>query len=1034
MKQFQKLNRELVKQKRSVESLKKENEVLVNEKVKLKSENKSLEKVLKKSGSKGELHRLSKKHSQVSMEDSLFNMEEVKYKLKELEDQLAERDHKITVLRLRLEKHSDHPNGNEGIETEGERFPSGIRTTNGGILDSTATFERLLEEQDASLKLRKENAELRSCILALDSELEKVNRESDPSPKTSRKRSSGFFKRGKKGTSSMPSRYTSEDSSHDNVRVQKRSPSPVMGKSESHHELNISSISPLLSRTNKESTISLPCYGSPNQSPNMSTKNKTSSDLVTLQACLKLALNEKNFCEDNIIHLQKELDGAQWKIQELESALASSTKEELEKVRKTLTAAEIDRDTYHDELKISQEEVDEMIEKNSKLDNSYAEALEVKNNKIKELEEEIETLKNSRYSSISGSSSNMSSPKRSTPVSSPREKIVSPTRQLKDATSSTKPSTKSSVDNQTSKTVTPESSTPTSEIPNQGRVRRLSRELSTEKLPCPPPSSSNRKVGKLSRESSIDRFETPKENTNSVKKKNSSSVIPPPSPSHTFTKVAATRAMFEQKIDQTTKTNSTQARRTSKTMGNDERKCSVTGMPTEDRAKTIGMHSKSNSYDLSAKPISLLKNSGTPIRKVPEVVPDTKSKSVPPTSTSNACNGASAVDNEARNKINNAHKQQQGKKSISGTVSVLGTSSPTSKTPETVCATTATKVSKITVTSTISPTSSPTLINRKDMSLKLSHQATSPSALLVRNPTSPSLSTRRTPSPTSPQTRVLLSQQSVPGKMSNVIRRQSPSKIPSLEENPATPGSTIHPAVTKSQTQVKIHPPVSLWSKSNMTSSQTGSITTTTTVSSTSIRNAITTTTSSSSPTSKSIPKATLSVQDNKLSSPVTKIGSLQNIKSYVHSADDSSIPTQTPTQNTINLSASTSAFSSGIRRGPTHRALQRRDRKDRPKTMYAGRPESTNLVNLISKFQEEEKEMKLKDIRTSTGASQPVANRPTVNGTSSTTTSFVSSSISSTSPAVSSSTSNVTLRQYAPGSNRQRPLTSYIGDSSASR
>ena len=976
-----------------MDALKKEKEMLVSEKVKLKSENKSLERELKKTGFKGDLHRISKKQSQLlSMEESVLNLEDLRLKVIELENLLAERDHKITVLKL------THSNGNEGIEIEGEVFLSGIQTTSDGMLDSTTNLERLLEEQDTSLKLRKENADLRAFLLTMDAELEKVHKESNPSPRSPRKRSSGFFKRGKKSTSSMPSRYMSGDGL-ENVQGQKRSESPVMGKAESHQALDIA-VSPLLSRVNKESTISLPCVGSPNQSPQTSKKNKSYSDLDTLQACLKLALSEKNFCEENVIHLQKELDDAKGKIQELESALEMKTTREMEKIQKSLTAARIDRDTYFDELKICQQEVDEMTERYNKLEKSHTAAKD----KIKELEEEFEALRFSGFSSLSRSSSNISSLKMPTPVSSPndkviispKDKVVSSTEKFKYSINPSQQPNKSVVE---PKTVALERTTSTSstlDTLRQGKAKSLSKNLS---MP-----TSLKRVGRLSRESKIDHFETHKE----IVINNKVSGIPPPSPSHGFTKVAATRALFEQKIDQT-KISHAQAIHSPKTMENEEQKRPFSmivnsAIHTENKPRTL---SKSISYDQSAKPPFALKSPGTLVEKVPEVglVRFDKSKSVPPTAR-NAYNGASAVDNEARNKTNTSHKQQMEKIPNSSTVCVLRNNSPSSKAPNSTHANSPTKVSKITFTSTATSTN----LFSKDPSLKLGRRESSPSALL-RGPTSPSHTTL---SPTSCHTRVL---QRIPGSTTTTtVKRVTSLNVLSLEESSTTPDKIAYSAVTKSPTKVKVLPPVRSWnSVINKQSSKT--------VSNNSI---VTPTTSSFSSISRSIPK----LQDKKLISPVTKVGSLQNIQSCI-STNDVSTPTA---QNVVNVNvSSTSPYLSGIRRGPTHRPLQRRERKDRPKTMFAGSsPESSNLVNLISKFQQEEKDKKLKDVRASTGSGlSSIGSKPSMNGTSLTSTSFVSGSINSVSPVVSSSTSNINLRQT---SNKPRPLTFYGGSSSTSR
>lgn len=1021
MKQFHKLNRQLVKERKSVDVLKKEKEVLESEKVKLKSENKSLERVLK--NSKSDLHRMSKKQSQLScMEVRSFSLEELRLKVIELEDLLAEKDHKITVLRL------THSNGIDGIEIDGENLSSGNRTESEGMHDSTAALERLLEEQNISLRLRKENADLRARILAMDTEIDKVHREINPSPKSPRKRSSAFFKRSKKSTSSTASRYASGDGPHDSVHGHIRSESPVMGKTESHQTLD-ASVSPLLSRANIESTTSLPCYASPNRSPQTPTRNKTDSDLETLQACLKLALSEKSFSEEKNVRLQKELDSAQGKIQELERALEAKTNKEMDKIQKSLTAAKIDRDTYLDELRISQQEVDEMVEKNSKSEKLYTDA----KNKIKELEENVEALKCSASTSFSRSSTNISALKMPTPVSSPKHKVVSSTQKLKDCTSPVQQPSKSIE----SKTVPLDKTTSTSDTSRQEKVKELSSNLSSEKkpvlhtsTPVLHTSTPSRNVGELSRESSIDQFDPPKENTINSKG------LPPPSPSHKFAKVSATRAMFEQKIDQT-KINQSQARHSSKMMSLEEkRRFSMIMNSTssmESKPTTAKILSKSNSYDVSARPHSVLKRQGNHVEKVPEDEPVRfdKSKSVSPASMRVACNGASAVDNEARNKINTAHKQQQENTPASSKVCVLGTSSPTSKAPENVSAASATKVSKITFTSTA--TSIPKV---NDTSLKLARRESSPSALLFRKQSSPSMS----PSPASSNAKTFISHQRKPGSVgAATARRLTPSSnVLSLEETSTALDKTVQSTVAKSQTQVKMQPPVHSWGKSDKQLSKTvynSSVTTantTTSVSRTSIPNVTTTTSSTPTPTTTTrfIPKPS---PDRRLSSPVTRVGSIQNIQTYVNnSSKPTQAPTQAPTQNAVNSSESCTPSSSGIRRGPTHRALQRRERKDRPKTMFAGNPDTTNLVNLISKFQEEEQEKKTKDIRASMGSGlSSFSNRPSMNGTSLSSTSLVSGSMRSVRPAVTSSVSTIDLRQT---NNRQRPLTFYGGDSSASR
>ncbi len=1171
VKQLHKLNKELTKQRRSMDSLKRDRENILSEKTKVKNE-----KVLKKGGSKNDLHhRLSKKQS---VEDGLGGCytDEMKFRVKELEDQLAERDYKITALRLSIEKNSEHHSlGSDSMELESDRPAGGggaKRTTNGGILDATAALERLLEEQDMSLKLRRENAELRSHILAMDIEWEKFHKDTDPSPRSPRKRSSGFFKRGKKSTSSMPSRRVSEETTpHDGARSLKRSPSPDIGGGKSdtqHQDVEISDIL-LLSRFNKESTSSLPYYGSPNQSPQMAAKNRTGSDLGTLQACLKLALSEKSLFEENNASLQKELDSAREKLNELEKSLESKMEEAVSKLQKSLEAVEIDRDTYRDELKISQQELDEMLEKQRSLGKLHLEALKAKDNRIKQLEEKLESNKKPPPSPTYGGSASSTSSKKPSAVgstafslarSNSREvstshnapqsitsptqvkDVVSPTRisststntttqgtsnaaKASDVTSPTKFSSSSS--SSSSKDVTSptrsailqsptkvvsekkvassSSSTQASDAPKQGGfVRKLSKDLSSEKLSgLPPSTSSTRKIGKLSRESSIEKFEVAKEapQASGTKRRDSNTGIPPPSPSSSFTKVAATRAMFEQKIDQT-KTSNVQIRRQLKSSGDsveEKRRYSLGGNSAgtpENKPRTATMHSKSNSYDLSSKPPTASpKTSSTTI---PEVVPDTSSSSkqdtVTPTSGERSMpNGPASVTNDDRNRTDNINRQQQEKKVNS--TSVSGSSKPSSdsvfSSSSSNRVSSPTKVSKITITSTASPTNSPLPTGRKEMAAKVGQG----SSLLIRNPTSPCLGgTKRTPSPTSSSMRILCGQLSSPAKVGIPTRKSSSSSFKGNDTEVSSGNSVASSSSSDSKTQAnsKSQAPVrkqqsqviSSWSKtekpsssvsvvssmksSNSSSSSSSNNTTTssstpsassatrpsTTVTtnssvniSTSASNATSSTsatiTTSSSTTTNSINKingqnsssSSTGTSNSKLTSPVAKMGSLQNIQSYLNSTNGeeskggvvtSTAPSNTPSNSSsVSTSSSSTAVTanSGVKRGPTHRALQRRDRKDRPKTMYAGRAETTNLVNLISKFQEEEKEKKLKSTSV---ASQPAMapSKPTQNGNSSMVVSNSATTIN-----------NVTMRQHAPGNIiRPRPATFYIPDSSPSR
>ena len=86
----------------------------------------------------------------------------------------------------------------------------------------------------------------------------------------------------------------------------------------------------------------------------------------------------------------------------------------------------------------------------------------------------------------------------------------------------------------------------------------------------------------------------------------------------------------------------------------------------------------------------------------------------------------------------------------------------------------------------------------------------------------------------------------------------------------------------------------------------------------------------------------------------IHKANSLQNIpeKTASEVTIEPSLPRSTPTDSTVQAP----------QQSPVARRYQRRERNERPKTMYAGRAETTNLVNLISRFQKQETEVKKSD------------------------------------------------------------------------
>ena len=1096
-KKVQKLNKELVKQNthlvRSMDLLKKEKELLVNEKVKLKSSNRTLEKELKKVSSRGEIQRLA---SQQSTEEISCDVDELNKKVKLLEDLLAERDYKVAMLRMRLEK--THLELTDSSDTEGTKLFNSTWSKNGAIImNSTPTLDKLLGDQDVSLKLKKENEELKMRLLTLESELDRVQLDlSDPSPKSPRKRPSGFFKRGKKGTSSRQAVEDTLQQEHLAASGRgefSRSESPDI--SQSQHENR--DISPSLLQGQKASSSSLPSYDSPHH---LSAEKQAQKDISTLQSCLKVAIDEKNKSEAIRACLDGQLTDARCKIRELEeliTVLDDNAKTETEENRLSLKKAETDRDTYFSELKLVREEMERKIREHAEKDDIYTESLGQKEKKIKELEKQIEMLKDVNLPSPPYNKPPLyratTSPKKQASSNLCREKLFNYSSSPKDTSSDETASSLSVDKNDSSECISSEKNAETSlkndrphrlsSIGSSGektvkavkaewpprkvdllsqesnkaskskevqkkysssnsptptkKVGRFSQESSigtfesppkeihgknsSSNLPEPPvatkkvgrlslessidifeslskdvqrknsssnlpdPPSPTKKVGRLSRESSIDIFE-PKE----VQRKNSISKTTTPSSAHTA-KVAATRAMFEQKIDQSKTETLPFVKRSSKPSVFEKKRsnsCSsytaITTTTSSSTNDTQNQHSKSYSYDYSTQHScsqQLPKSMTVPSIPVPvdgkpqspTVTAEQSKKPVSPTPIVVQSNGPNKKPNDARNSITITNSTQQGKgSSMVKTPSIVAIKSSEN----------GTKVSRVTITKTTSPSGSPLPTKRKEIAVKSPKRDQSPSGVMIRNPSLISNSTNY--KHTSNTSRVLQGQQNTSQRVTTVsttVKHSAPSKVQSAVE--INNQQKAHSPVTKSQTELRIHHPVdsvnqpgSMWSFLHQPPQSTNS------TSSFSKSN-----TKSSSQPNKVVVNSTSKLGGNLFGS-VTKVSSLQDIPAQVTSSSENNTPPPSEKGSSSKMSASTATTSVGIRRGPTHKALQRRERKERPQTMYAGRAETANLVNLITKFQEVEKEKKLRELKTTTATSSrsvPSAVSPTkVNGTSS--------------------------------------------------
>ena len=1096
--------------------------------------------------------------SQPLIDDTSTDIDSLREKIQVLEDQLTERDHIAALLKQRLDRSNmEASNRNESEEHEkSSSSTSAVLTKNGTILDQAAALEMLLDEYETSLRLRRENEDFKSRLSVLETEVgsSKLQRD-NPSPKSPRKRSTGFFKRGKKSNSSITSRHTFEIDTQQIKEEYGRCQTPeVLMKSDSHEQLDVS-FSPYLTH-GKDSAISILNHNSPNLSPQMPTKDSDHVEILTLQSCLKSAIEEKTACKECIAILEKELDGTRSKIAELEDSVSTSAEKataEIERLKSSLNAARIERDTFCGELKIVQIEVDELVDKNEEMDKMFTESLKQKNKAIQDLEQEVEAMKKTRKISSQLSSNKppaygvMTTPAKTSSIVSPTAEVLQPKnaslgKASKDSAPSTSAAAKASLQHkQTSSSerqrerfpssdpspisskapssrerlpssdpspkhekisskapsprerlpsggdshekisskapsprerlpsggdshekisskapsprerlpsggdshekISSKAPSPRERLPSGGdshekisskvpspRERlpsggdshekisskapspreRLpsggdSHEKISSKVPSPrerlpssdssnkqisskvsskgwshekaaAKSSPTRKVGRLSRESSIDRFETlpaPKETAKPTKKTSNSNI---PKTSAHSAKVAATRAMFEQKIDEV-KTDQPKVRWAAKTNAptDNQRRSSVCGSvggPNAD-VQVKPMHSKSYSYDYSKQP---------PGEKVLEQSTGSWNKPTvtPPATVKEQVNEPTIVSNEAKDKINSyAQKQKQQQQqqpppekvqpvSSAAVAAAAATTTRKSNTPPESVA----KVSRITITSVASPTHSPVLGNRKNAGVNSAFPkgeqqfSSSCSAMLLRHPTSPSLSSsgsiplRKTPSPTIVKGQLGQANTAKISTVSTTVRHSAPSKAATVSEM-SPPVQVSHPlTVEKAQTQGQLHP------SSNSNVVHRTPITTTPTT-------PITTSTASSSSSSNRVVVKMLSRIGT---TEASKLGSLQNISTSCQVNGDREVGT--PVQNS-EVKVSTASTTSGTRRGPTHRAMQRRERKERPKTMYAGRAETANLVNLISRFQDADKE-KSKE-------SSPAC-PPKVNGTSSVT------------------------------------------------
>ena len=1155
---MQKINKELTKQNnqlnKDVDTLKRENEALQSEKLKLKGENKTLERELRRVSSKGEVQRILKNGPTET------DLEEIA-----AEQRMLERGQKIDALKRKLEKQLEYFQQRDAADKlermEEDLLPESEKQSNsGGVWDSKTALKRLVEEQDISSRLQKENMELKSKLAVLEADLEQLVK-ARSSPKNSRIKPGNFFRRSKRGGESKLT--------------------PVSGDSQRARSPDIP-LSELLTFDTPSSLEGtpihkpLPVHLSPNQSPKLEARDRQNGEIQELKSRVRSAEEDKKNAESRNEELETVLREVKSQLEALQVKVEKGRKdsEEVDKLKKSLKMANSEKTSLSGQIQHLHKELDEIKAARRSAERSTTESLKKKDGRIEELEldcsrvkKECEKLqkeldsskasvaelkrKDSRIDELDGECSKArkecerlqkelesakvaiaeakNEPKVTTPIHtaakppSGASRHVSPSHsakpalsvQGKTASATSSPKTASSPVSSTSSpkiASSPVSSTSDSvfmEITesNSSKVTTSDkRKLSSDSNKSVSESVSSRATRKSSAESigekkpeSQSRSRRNSKSPPRLRKRRSSTELielfehPPPKetpkPSETNvkrntsfanlatsvshrTKVAATRAMFEGKKDdepvKTPATATVNLRSESKGSGANRNiyRRSWTGdisqlhrsshtEPTSTAAtipegkEAVMLHTKSQSVDTATTNTS------------------TSSSSIRINSSPKHTNSAVPSKPASLNLTSSASSKKAGdttvhQHSMSSTPNSAVTPSSSSNLTVTPASTPGgSKVSKITIKSSSSPSTSPQLNTRKEVRettigtsmraekvtipvggqrsrvISSSSTATTP----LKSPTTP-LKSPNTPlkTPTTP-----VSVPTTPVKSSTVSATDSnkrtssvmvtsngvaktPSYVPSYVRSNTVSGgesatsSRVKPApVIRSQTAVKF------------TVTTTGS----TPTAPQPIRTNIV------SPQAAQPEHGILKRGPSLLNTPsdLKKTSSLLDIPENVDESNESSSNNRTSNTLAVGKSNPGGTTSSGsslgtsetptvMHRSPVQARVQRRKREDRPKTMYAGanRSETVSLVRLISKYQEQERKEKG---QTNTALSAPASTQvPAVNGNASPTpaaaTTFSSSAGSST---ISGGNTNV-VTSSSRSTPRPRPQSYYGGSS----
>ena len=941
LKKVAKANKELTKQntqlQSTVDALREERDALQSEQEKLKRDRMSLEKELVK-------------FRQGSLEVEI-DTTEFEEKIERLEAKVAEKEEQRASLHRKLELQTElyagkqATNGCQELEHRGTYSGAPKSKYSSSVKDAgspSLALDRLLEEQGISSRLRKENGELKLRIASLEAELEHAQpqqQEETATEAVKHRRSSTFFRRGEKKHRSATAIVRRPNQKEVTITDPERSLSPELSLSASNSYQDFGS--------RKRSTAVDSPLTSPMHSPRMTHRNAVSAgshnaDMSSLQSCLKLALEEKKSSEEQKKELEEELSKARGRIKQLQKSTAQTRKQtnagqETEVLKQSLKLALSEKSSFEERLESLQKEVDGLTAQNKSQEKSLSDFTVQRDSRQRELERENERLRKD-IEQLKSSASKQSPDQRAS-----RRRSVESTKELPPQVAARE---------EKSRVVTKPPPSPSAVKPPPSPSAVTAKPLNREKTPDPAAASS-----RPARRNSVDK-------TKDVGSK----------------KVAAARALFEEKIEdekaQAEASSPKRLRRKSSSGsvnapfsgGSPKSKTADDNKPPSTPTSSSPSHAPSKS---THAPLTPQRSSGSSLTSLssPPTAPKPLNRSHAPLSFQRSGNGFSA---------NSKAASSSSSCSTAATTATPTITTPTGSGSSSTAKPTGSKVSIISVKTSISPTTSPRLSSRKQMKeIVICSPKMEKKPLPVAGSTHAKSNSFDASKPVAGSTHAKSNSfdASKPGAGSTHAKSNSfdaskpgsgstyakSSSFDASKISPVEQQNTKSPVTTKSLSfsqQVTVYPPTtssprtatpaspSANNPSQQWRSSAASPTSTTTpkISMTSTKTATTTTVKSEKVTIKQMP-GKLRVPD---SVEVRRASSLQDIPERVSSSGDSS-----------------SSTGSGMVSGPNRSGVQlranRRAQRGRPVTLC--HTETTNLVNLISKMREQDKSVRQQPI-----------------------------------------------------------------------